>query len=421
MKTRYTSFVKAFVFALAYGILFYILQFFLVRTGVFTVEPTPHSLRSWDVGFYDDLRQNGYKPSSPNTGFFIFFSLLWRLTHLGIWGMTALNVVFFALGFAVLVRTLKEEDKTFWLVWLTLPSVYFAFVPYTESLFFLLTALMLYALREKKYTLLWVSLFLASLIRATGFFLIPAFVAMEVLSHPAKNWLKSTLRASYLYIAPILLAMAINILWQYEATGVWFIYFKKQAENWNHIFSLPGIPFSNIENGIRHHWLSALSMLVDTVALIVMCRQLILWLKRKALENPLVILSAGYLVMVLLFLVFFSPKYGGNITFVMGANRYTIIHPFFFVFLHFLAQQKYSVKQILLFFLFMNGFWALFGAFEELNKYIAIAAISNFLVIAFMLYSSQEKYKWLIIPVIAFNFFMQLHLFQQFITPLFVD
>lgn len=423
MISKYLSspFNKAFLFALGYGILFYVMQFFLAKTGVFAIEPRAHKLIAWDVGFYDDLRQHGYNPASPNTGFFIFFPWLWRLTHLGVWGMTALNIVFFSLGFAVLVRTLKEEDRTFWLIWLTLPAVYFAFIPYTESLFFLFASLILYALREKKYSLLWGSLFLVSLIRAPGFFLIPAFIAMELLGRPPREMGKGLIRASYRYIAPILLALAINVLIQYQATGVWFIYFKTQAEHWNHIFTFPGVPFSNVDNGIRHHWLSALSMLIDTVALVFLFRQLILWLKGRPVADPMITLSAGYLTMVLVFLVFFSPRYGGPVTFVMGANRYTIIQPFFFVFLHFLGKQKYTLRQILFFLLLANGFWALFGAYHSLNDYLTTAAISNLLILAFMLYCSEEKYRWLIMLFIAFNLMTQLHFFQQFITPLFMD
>ncbi|WP_118974085.1 hypothetical protein [Taibaiella koreensis] len=420
-KYLLSPFAKAFLFALGYGILFYVMQFLLARTGIFALEPQAHKLIAWDVGFYDDLRQHGYNPASPNTGFFIFFPWLWRLTHLGIWGMSFLNIVFFSLGFAVLVRTLKEEDKTFWLVWLTLPAVYFAFIPYTESLFFLFGALMLYAVREKKYKLLWLSLFLVSLIRAPGFFLIPAFVAMELLGHSPRDIGKGLLRSGYRYIAPILLALAINVLIQYQATGIWFVYFKTQAEHWNHIFTFPGLPFSNIDNAVHHHWLSAISMLIDAVAWVFLFRQLLLWLKNKPTADPLITLSAGYLAMVLVFLVFFSPRYGGPVTFVMGANRYTIIQPFFFVFLHFLGRQKYTLRHILFVFLLANGFWALFGAFESLDKYITIAAISNLLILSFMLYCSEEKYRWAIIPFISFNIMMQLHFFQQFITPLFMD
>ena len=422
MKYVLSPFFKAFLFALCYGILFYLLQFFFVRTGIFITEPTAHNLKSWDAGYYDDLRQNGYNAASDNTGFFILFPLIWKFSHLGVWGITALNVIFFSLGFAVLARTLKEEHKTFWLLWLTLPSVFFAFLPYTESLFFLLGTLVLYAVKENKRLLLWITLVLISLARSTSIFLIPAFIAMELFRQPRAQWFKSLWRALYRYTIPQLIGLSLFVIWQYRETGIWFAYFKTQAERWQHVFSFPGFPLSNLDNvAWRYHWLNALALLIDAIALIFLLWQLVLWLKRKPVYDEKVILSAGYLAMVLITELFYSPKYGHTNSFIGGSHRYTIMSPFFFVFLHFLGKQKYAARHILFFFLFIHAFWALFGVYAELNKYIAGAMVSNFLIVAFMLYSSREKYSWLIIPVIAFNFFMQFYLFQQFITPSFVD
>jgi len=149
MKYLNSPFVKAFIFALCYGFSFYILQFFLAKTGMFSILPNSTNLKSWDVGFYDSIRQNGYDAQSDNTGFFILFPLLWKISGLGIWGITFLNIVFFALGFAFLMRVIEEEDPVFWLLGLTLPSVYFAFLPYTESLFFLLGSLILYSIKKR--------------------------------------------------------------------------------------------------------------------------------------------------------------------------------------------------------------------------------------------------------------------------------
>lgn len=423
MKHLSSPFAKAFFFAFGYGVLFYFIQFFLVRTAMFGVEPTAAHIATWDSAFYQEIAQQGYRADGDNTGFFILFPLIWRLSHLGTWGIVALNTIFFALGFAVLTRTLKEENRTFWLFWLTLPSVYFAFVPYTESIFFLLGTIILYALKTERFVLLWISLFLISLVRATGIFFLPAFIAAELLHRHARDWWKSLGLALIRYGIPMALGLALFVTWQYLETGIWFAYFKKQAEHWGHTFTWPSLPFTNIEYGaLRYHWLSALALLIDAVALIFLLWQAVVWLKNKnRIGDRNLVFSCCYLAMVLFSILFMNPKYGGTTTNIMGANRYTIITPFFFVFIHFLANQVYKPKQILFFFLFINAFWALFDAYWDLDHYLSIGIINNLLILAFMLYSSYKKYSWLIIPVIAFNLMMQLLLFQQFITPKYVD
>ena len=140
MKFTGTPFFKAFLFAFCYGILFYVLQFFFAETTMLNVRPDEVNLRSWDVTFYESIARGGYGSRAHNTGFFILFPLLWKISHLGIWGICAFNLLSFAIGFAFLSQVAEEADKTTFLLWLTLPSLYFCFLPYTEALSFLFGA-----------------------------------------------------------------------------------------------------------------------------------------------------------------------------------------------------------------------------------------------------------------------------------------
>ncbi len=415
-------FFRSFIFSLIYGVLFYALQFFFVRIGMLGIEPDTSNLLLWDAWYYYNIAEEGYLKDSHNTGFFILFPLIWKLSHLSVWGICALNVILFSVGFGVLCKMYAITDKKIYLLWLTLPPIYFAFLPYTEALFFLLGSLSLYALSRKRYGWLWLCLFLLSLVRVTAVFLTPALIYMELVSNSPKDWYKSLVRALLRYITPIFLALGLFILWQYYETGIWMAYFKKQSTHWGHVFSWPGIPFSNIEGGdVRYHWLSALGMFIHLLAFVSLTVTGIKWLKGEIYKDNIFIFSAGYLFMVLLSIIFMNPKYAGSTTNIMGVMRYTFVTPFFFVFLQNLLRRRYTTKEIWYTFIFLHAFWVLFGAYHELDRYIQIAFVNNLLVIAFMLYTSKEKYSWLIIPVIAFNFFTQIHFFQQFITPLYMD
>jgi len=420
---RRSVFLQSFLFALGYGLLFYLLQFFFAKTGVFHNYPTSDNIRLWDVGFYESIRNNGYNAHTDNTGFFFLFPYIWKLTQLGIWGIIGFNILLFSLGFGILMKEIDTEDRQFWIFCLTLPPVYFAFIPYTEALFFLLGSVLLHAISRQRLWLIWLSLILISLVRATAFFLLPALFITELTLTPVRNIGKSVLGYLVKYAIPILIGLGIFIVWQYKETGIWFAYFKKQSSGWGHIFSWPEIPFSNIENADwRYHWLSALAMFIDFVAFIFLIRQFIRWLQKKGTitDNGL-LLSFGYLAMVMISTLFLNPKYGGHNTNVMGVNRYTFITPFCFYVLYYFYKQPYTLTKTAGIFLGIAVFVSLFRAYNSLNHFIIIGLVPVTLVLAFCLSRSDRKYYWLLMAIIAFNFMVQLNLFQQFIGNLYMD
>lgn len=421
--TERALFLRAFVFSICYGAAFYLLQAFFGATQILPQAPEAAHLLNWDVAFYKSIRDNGYLPDDLNNGFFVLFPLIWRWSHLGTWGIVCLNITFFSIGFALLMATFKEKNTTFWLLCLTLPSVYFAFLPYTEALFFLLGALMIYAIKKQRLLLIWLAVFSISLVRATTSFLLPALLLMELLSNDKRLWKQSLWKFCYRYAFPGLLGSLVFILWQYKETGIWMAYFKTQSDHWGHVFTLPSIPFSNIEGGIkRYHWLSALALFIDLTALGWLFARAYKWFKKGALTEPGMLVSAGYLSMILFFICCFNPKYGGPYTHVMGANRYTLVTPFCFYFLHQWYKSPSSTKNIVIYLVLANGFFALFRSFEGLSDYIAIAAMPTFCIAAFLSAARTEQVRaWPVIALIAFNFMVQMHLFQQFISPLFVD
>jgi hypothetical protein len=272
-------FYKPFFFAVGYSILFFILQFFFFHIGIFSHYPDAQSIMVWDTGFYQTIAQQGYNFENNSTGFYILFPLLWRLSQLGVLGIIVFNVIFFSVGFGLLMYTLKEQNKLFWVLCLTMPSIFFAFIPYTEALFFLLSSVLIYGIHFNKKALIWWSIFFLSLVRPTAVFLLPCLLFMEILAHPKDQLLKSIRISIVNYISAILLATIIFIVWQYWETGVWFAYFKTQQLHWDHHFSIPGFPLSNIENGqVRYHWLNALALNINIMALALIIFKAFKWL-----------------------------------------------------------------------------------------------------------------------------------------------
>lgn len=416
---------KPFLFALAYGLLFYVGQFVLSRIGILVKFPSAENLRVWDASFYYSIGHGGYDPATYNTGFFPLFAWIWRFSYLETWGIVSLNIVFFSLGFAFLMKTLNEHNKVFWLLCLTTPAIYYAFVPLSEALFFLLASISLWAVVEKKTVWIFISLFLLSLTRSVGIFLLPGLFLAEIFQKPivlfGREFWKSCLRFLYRYALPIVLALGLVMFIQYQATGDWMIYYKTQSQHWDKGLGWPRFPLNNIENGmLRYGWLNALALFIDALAMFWLVKQAILWLSRKTIiVDVALLISMCYLTMVLITILFFNPRY--ETTQVMGANRYTYITPFFFVFLHYVFKIKINGKIIIGFLLLTMIFWVLFTTYHSPELFVAIGLPAFLLILAFLLGIWKKKFWWCFAAVIVFDFVMQLHYFQQFIQPLFTD
>jgi hypothetical protein len=217
--------------------------------------------------------------------------------------------------------------------------------------------------------------------------------------------------------------LGLFIYYQYLETGIWLAYFKTQAEHWEKKFSMPQFPLRNIEGGeVRYHWLNALALFIALVGIFMVLRSTWFWFKGRVVEDGMLIYSAVFLGMVLIFILFFNPKYGGEHTLIMGSNRYIMVTPFCFYLLAAISRQKVMSVHIWCTMAAAGLFWALFNAYFDLSNFIIIGLMPTMLILAFLFFSfSKKKHTWLMIGIIAFNLLIQLLFFQQFITPKFMD
>ncbi len=416
-KESSQQFLQTFFLVVFYAAAFYLLQFFLYTTGVIPFLPNDQNIAAYDGGWYRSIAEHGYQNTagSNNTAFFFLFPMLWNLLHLGVWGVSIMNIILFALGFSALTSlfTLTIADK---ILWLSIPSIYFCFVPYSEALFFFLSVVGIWGMVNKKMWLVWVSLFLLSLTRATGLFFVPALLFMQLVSNDRKDWLKNLWYYVINYFLPLFAGTVFFILYQYWKTGVWFTYFTQQTSNWKRGFVLPKFPLSGLFGGDKLLWLSAFCIFVCFVSFILLCRYGLYWLFKGRIGDRLLTLSLGYLTMVLISIIFFNPTWVSNTTNVIGANRYTLVSPFFYIFLaHFTKTVRYSWKHYAFVFIGSTFFWFLFGSYKHIYN-VYFFSISTLLIMCYMAYN-KEKYSWVIIPLTAFNIIFQIHFFQMHISP----
>lgn len=406
---------RTLLLCLAYAAFFHCVNFFLYRTGIVTHYPSTENLMRWDASWYNAVAHSGYEFHSfaSTSGFFYLFPAIWKLTHLGAFGMAMLNIVFFSTGFTILagMYRISLTDK---LVWLSFPTVYFCFVPYTEALFFLLCSLLVYGISARRVAIIMVSLFLLSLTRVVVILIVPGLLALSLVEQPRQLWLRGIGRFLWLYLLPSVLGFAVFVLIQYAETGVWFAYFTQQAEYWGHKFNPPILPFSSL-GGQPSIWLSALGAVVDLAALILLLVIGLQWLIKNKVQSGLLMLSCAYLASILYITFYYNPCYGSENTNVTGIFRYSLMSPFFYIFLHTLTHgRSLRWQHYVGMFLIANVAYLTFGSYLHLQAML----FYNFctLIVFALMARAKESNQWASYALVAINFFFQVHLYQIFLT-----
>lgn len=417
--------VSTLLLVFGYGLVLYAIQFFLSRAGMASVVPSAETLVQYDARIYKEIAEVGYTyPGGvvgSNAGWYVLFPWLWRLSHLGAVGISMLNLLLFAVSFALLndLYPVSTRNK---MLWLSTPSLYFMMVPYSEALFCLLTVVAFYGIARQQKWLIWTGLFLVSLTRATAVFLIPALLIMELLANSRKDMGRAIYTYLVHYAMPTLAGTAVFVLIQYLETGVWFAYFKVQADLMGHKFAMPVLPFSNFYGENRMTWFTGLAMLVCVIALVLLISKGYRWLfKSEQTNDRLQTLTLTYLPVILFTLVFFSPVWGAGTTNLLALHRYALCTPFIFVFLYHLTavDREYKWPDYIGVFLLCNAVWVCMGAYVHIQQMLFYNFIT-LLVFGYMLHAGK-KVQWATYAVIAINIFVQISFFQQYLKGLYTD
>ena len=419
---------NSFFLALLYGLALFVIQFFFAKLGLVSETPNSVSLLRYDAGIYENISRIGYEYPDKhynNTGAFLLFAAMWHLLHVGITGISIVNIVLFSVGFAILCELYPTSTKMK-VLWLSTPSLYFMIVPYTEALFFMLAAFAFYGIEKEKKWLIWVALFLLSLTRATALFLLPGLLLMELIKNEGRFDLKQVFYILLQYAAPILTGLTVFVVVQYSQTGVWFAYFKQQATALGHKWAIPTFPLNNFLGGPATNWLAGLALFVSLVAFSLLLRAIFDRVNLKRITYGKVqILSFTYLAVTAFSVIFFSPTWGSGTTNLTALHRYTFATPFFFVFMHKTLEEadNYKLNHFTLAVFLCNLSWLCMGSYIHI-QHLLFWNVLTLLVAVYMLYSNSntsKKHEWAPLVLVAFNAFVQVSLFQRYLNNIYTD
>lgn len=152
----------------------------------------------WDAYYYLSIVRDGYKPGDPTANFHplypaisALFSIIFREELLSLLLVASLAGFFLTIVFYQLARMDCDEEQSWQATALLLVSPFSLalFVPYTESLFLLLSVYCLLAARQGRFGLAGLAGCLAVLTRQQGLFLILP-LAWEIWESADRNWSK---------------------------------------------------------------------------------------------------------------------------------------------------------------------------------------------------------------------------------------
>ncbi len=387
--------------------------------GITEQIPNKENLMNWDAGWYYSICKDGYSYSDSgpsNSGFFPLFPWLWKLSGLNSFAISVINALIAVFASAILFRSFHFGMREA-LLSLSIPSMFFLFIPYTESLFLLFSVLILVGLKKHNKLLITTGLFLSSITRPTAIFFIPCLMAMHIFSVSRSEFsIKSLVRESFLYSLTVLAGLAFVFAFQYWETGVAMAYFKSQSQFWNKSFTLPRLPFGTW-GGKKLIWLDGMAFLAGTAALAMLCRKSLKWVKdmeKYKTWSREIAFSVCYLAMTLLSIVFFDSVANGVTTSIQSINRYMFVSAFFMLFLDYmLKQMRLDNKQFAYPVVFALFNWLLFAPYRHIQYAIVFLLMTAYVILNMMIMRS-EKFSRAWIAVYLINIFLQLYLFDQF-------
>lgn len=377
----------------------------IVKTAYFPDVFAPGHFLNWDAAHYHSIKNGNY--TDFRLAFFPLFPMVWKILHLGVYGIVLLNALIYFSAFYFLIKSL-DLNRSETVLYLSVPSAVFFFLPYSESVFFACSTLVILGIKKERIRIVLLGLLLCIVARPAFTVLLPALFLMEFLS---KETLKSKLLKLLSYCLVSIVGIALVGIVQHHFTGKWFQFFEVQ-KGWGNYLQIPQFPLRS--------WGGNMITRLDGVALIFGLLSgglLVLYIvKAKCMKSLVipneVILSLAYLGGITLSVVLFR---GGSL---FSLNRFVFAAPFIMVAVNFFLQQEFafSNKQLGLILLLVFLYWISFGSYVHIQALLKFLAVSVYITLFAGIKSENRRimsYSYLLF--IGINLFFQVYFYVHFL------
>ena len=363
----------------------------------------------FDPANYWIIKTQGY--SGVQVAFFPLFPLIWKWTFLNAYWISVFNLLIYLAAILLLIREYRFSGSEI-LLYLSIPSAIVYYLPFSESLFFICSTLMIIGVRRNNYFLVYPFLFLSVLSRPAFALLLAGLVATELFDLPLKKTSFYRMGAYLLVTLMVILTVAAI---QYADTGEWFRFFSAQG-HWGNALQWPKLPLTSW-GGNTITKLDGVALLAGVLATIFLIK-IIGKFSDKTNSFPRdLIFSLSYLSFISISVLAFR---GGSL---FSLNRFVFAVPYIIVAFHYYLSSGYIFrwKHWVVTFVCLLVFWLFFNSFCHIQVFLKYTLLSVFLTFI-LLMKSQVKWSrilsWSLI--ILGNFIFQIILFIRFLSCLWV-
>jgi len=393
------------LFYLILAILFFI---YLLNKNNFSLLNEVHFLR-FDALLYEIIKNKSYHENWL-CAFFPAFPFFWKLLNVSAIGISILNALIFIFSFSAIAQLFKMDWRR-QLFFLSIPSLMFMFVPYTESLFYAAGTLLIIGLKKDKLSLILSGLFLGSLIRPTTFVFIPAILGAYFFTEfNFKQVIKKSLIPTIVLIAGLI----VTITTHYYFTGKWFVFFEAQ-KLWKNYLHFPRLPLTS--------WGGDGSTRFDASALGVslVCGAYVINLFSKKLHKSIVVSKDLAFSLLYIFgtTILILAYRDGNL---YSLNRFIYATPFIVVVIYyFFEEYKFKWKHLWLLLLISEVLWLLFNSYNHIHNLLLYSAVSfYFALLLFSKYPNKTISTLCIFGLIIVNCIGIIKLYYRFLNNVWV-
>jgi len=399
-----------------------ILYLCLYYVGEIKVLPNSQNITAWDAINYINYQNKGYLLEGfSNLRFFPFAPLVWYALSLSSVGAAICNIVLFLTGLFLLTKHYHFSFQTL-VLYLSIPSIFFLVIPYSEPMFLFTTTLVLIGLDKKNNGLVMAGLFMASMTRPSMLFFFPAILFVELMYLQGWNFsdLKKPLFRVFLFFAASLLGLGIVLAIQYQYTEDWLAFFHYRDANG---FQFPAFPVTTWGGG-KLMWLDGFAFAITVAtffySLFIFFRK-ISDFQNISFPPKSILFALAYITMTMVHILFFNDKDAGTGTSTLfGLNRFVFATSFFvLLFGYFIDKIKLDKNSRKWFWIAFVLFLGLIGVFKPSNfpDYLRPAIYLLFMASFLFLRKKYSKY-WILIYIT--NAIIQVLYFDKFLRDIWV-
>jgi len=203
------------------------------------IIPEARQLLNWDGEHYYTIGKQGYI-NEKTFAFFPLFPLLFKLTGFSL-GIMIINFMLFSVSLIILFNVFKVtiNHGLIYLMLLALPTNFVFFLPYAESLFFILISVFIYAYIKNQPNLGFFALLLAGCTKPIITIFILSVICSSLIIKIIYKKPLNVFKTFIFFILPAIIGTLLSALIQYYYSGSLFKFISVQHDIWDHYFRIP--------------------------------------------------------------------------------------------------------------------------------------------------------------------------------------